>query len=492
VAEERAGSSQAAATPSTLSRGIAYAAGEFLSRASGLILLPLYTHYLEPGEYGVIAVAKSIAAVLGVALSIGLPVAGTKLFFDFSPAARKTLFGTLYGLSVVLSGLALLLLLGVGPAASGWLVPSVPYSPYLVLALFAGYAQVTLLALPQAHFRVSGRAKSHVSVAGLQVGVGVAATAALVVVAERGAQGALEAHLVSLVVAGLLATALMLGHVTFRFDPAAAKRALSYGPLWLPHLLSHWMLSASDRVVLARYVPVADVGAYSLGYQLGSVVMLVVSAGSSALTPLYGGLDVHDPRAVRRVVDNVAWFIAIVAGVGVLVTNLRGELLALLASPAYASASAVIPWVVAGFVFMALYTPAIFVVNFLLSAARRAAAITLIAALANLALNVVLVPRYGFVAAAVTTTFSYAMMFAGFAVVAHRGRSLPYPRAPIAWALALGVVAGGVGLLVGPTVGWGSTGPRVLASLAFFALLPAHPFFRRLPRLSRAPLARGD
>jgi len=57
-----------------------YAAGEFLSRGLAFILLPIYTRFLNPYEYGALELLNTFSGILFVFLLLGLPSAVTKCF----------------------------------------------------------------------------------------------------------------------------------------------------------------------------------------------------------------------------------------------------------------------------------------------------------------------------------------------------------------------------------------------------------------------------
>jgi len=61
------------------------------------------------------------------------------------------------------------------------------------------------------------------------------------------------------------------------------SRALAFGMPDVPRLLAMWALRLADRLILQRYVPLAVVGLYSVGYTLGGTLFdLVAAAGPRA------------------------------------------------------------------------------------------------------------------------------------------------------------------------------------------------------------------
>ena len=88
------------------------------------------------------------------------------------------------------------------------------------------------------------------------------------------------------------------------------------------------------------------------------------------------------------------------------------ELIMIFADKAYADAVYVIPPVVAGYFFVMLYS-LVSKVEFYYEKTKNVAAITVIASGLNIALNYLLIPKFGYVAAAYTTLICY-MVMAGF------------------------------------------------------------------------------
>ncbi|MHC4390422.1 MAG: hypothetical protein ACYS22_03785, partial [Planctomycetota bacterium] len=98
-----------------------------------------------------------------------------------------------------------------------------------------------------------------------------------------------------------------------------------------------------------------------------------------------------------------------------------------------------VPWIALGGLFTGLYASALFTLN----ALRRNKLLPLwsmLAALANVGLNLWLIPRYGALGAAWATGISYAILCALFHVAARSVLRLRYPVAPF-------VAAGGAAAL---------------------------------------------
>jgi len=59
-----------------------YTAGQLLIKASGFILIPIYTRFLTTDDYGVIGIVSVVVAIMTAALSLGTRQAQTRFYYD--------------------------------------------------------------------------------------------------------------------------------------------------------------------------------------------------------------------------------------------------------------------------------------------------------------------------------------------------------------------------------------------------------------------------
>ncbi|HLG09573.1 MAG TPA: polysaccharide biosynthesis C-terminal domain-containing protein, partial [Gaiellaceae bacterium] len=178
--------------------------------------------------------------------------------------------------------------------------------------------------------------------------------------------------------------------------------------------------------------------------------------------------SIEDDREARRTYGYVLTYL-------VLVTTWVATALALLspwivdwiAAPAFESSSRVVGPLAFSTVAFAAYI----VVAIGVGRAKRTQfnwVVTGAAAVVNIALNLLLIPPYGMMGAAVATIAAYATMFAGMAWWAQRIYPVPYQWRRVLTAAFTGVTLAGVGKLVGG----GLPVALVLAVLYPLALAP--------------------
>jgi O-antigen/teichoic acid export membrane protein len=417
-----------------------YGLGSVIARGLNFALVPLYTRFLSPTDYGVMSLTVTVIAVLGVLYPLGLHSAVTRSYYgEGSEEERRRRVGTL-ALTVLLASTVLALLLNwLGPALARRALPQVPFDPYLRLGVWTAYLMVFGL-VPLVLLQVQERPKAYVLIT---VCASVAASALAVtfgVVYGKGAYGVL--------LGGLLGAALAAGPylwLTFRNVPLTLDwpvlvPALAFSLPLIPHAFASWALEMSDRTVLSRYVPLGDVGLYALGYQLGAAMGLLNAAFNSAWVPfLFRSLAEEGSAAHRRLTRVATYYVWSLCFVGLGWSLLVKHAIVLVAGPAFREAYHVTPWVVGGYICSGLYLiPANLL--FWKSATRIIPVITIGAGALNVGLNLWLVPRVGYIAAAWSTLAGYGSMLI-FAWWAAR-RICPFPYEYRRLGLALGLTIG--------------------------------------------------
>src|ERR671929_669647 len=68
-----------------------YGLGSIVARILGVLLLPLYTRYLTPADYGLIETLVALSAVLTALVAQGMKSAFFRFYFDSAEEGRRLL-----------------------------------------------------------------------------------------------------------------------------------------------------------------------------------------------------------------------------------------------------------------------------------------------------------------------------------------------------------------------------------------------------------------
>ncbi|MBX3196801.1 MAG: lipopolysaccharide biosynthesis protein [Labilithrix sp.] len=386
-----------------------YLIPNLLVRGLSFLLTPVYTRHMSVDEYGLVALSNSVAGLVGVLLGFSITSSITRLHHECTDEGqRRTFYGTvtLFTLVVPTAIAALLHLLGSLGAFDG-VFRAVPFRPYLALALWTALLNLHS-GIPMGMFATREQparfAVMNIVIALCQTG----ATVLLVVVWHEGARGALLAGLIAAAVSATMSLAIMRKHIALKISRSLLVQSLAFSLPLVPHVLSNWALSVSDRLILERYVSQADLGRFSLGYMFSLVVTLVVSAITTALSPAVTRQLKANARApeVPRL-GTVA--VAAMALTSLGAAALGGDAIRLMSPPSYHEAARVVPWVVLGAFMQGLYM--VWSQGTWFSMKTRAIpVVTGVGAAANVGLNMIFVPRHGIMAAAINTAIAYALL----------------------------------------------------------------------------------
>jgi O-antigen/teichoic acid export membrane protein len=444
----------------------------------------LFAAYLTPSEYGILALATIVTQILRPTLSLGMQAAALKFYYSFqSDEERRAFYGDLWLFYLFGSGSLFVVMDLVGSPVWTAVFTQVPYAPHLRIAVWTAFLSAALLDIPRQIFRASGRP---VPYGVLNVG-NFLLTAGFAVwfVALNGEQalGAVKAILFGTAATGAGCAVYLIRYVRFRGNRIWIRKAVGYSIPLVPHFVAHWVLNAGDRVVLEWFVPLSEVGVYTVGYTVGWSVTLVQAALTNALIPLYGDLDVADDASITRLAGLVTYYAAALGVFGMGVILFAPELFAVLASDTYAGAAAIVPWAVVGAIFLGLYTPSVQILTLTLGRTRLVGLATVFAATLNFALNLLLVPRIGMLGAAFTTSVTYLALAAGTLYAAQRQVRIAYEYTRIGVILAATILPAVAINLILPDV---SVLAFLVKLLLFFAPLLILWWAGLIPRNARA------
>jgi len=223
---------------------------------------------------------------------------------------------------------------------------------------------------------------------------------------------------------------------------------LLYSLPLVPHSLSSWLLELSDRFILEKFVPLAEIGIYSLGYQFGSIVNLVASAMNTAWVPFVFRIVEQTPhKAAARISRLSTYFVLVLTlvflGVGLYVREVN----LLVTSEAFYPAYRVAYWVALGQLLQGLYyIPVNFL--FLRNQTNYIPIITISSAAVDIILNLLLLPRYGMIAAAWAGLVGKMVMLVCVLWISQKVYPIQYENARLGKLLGLALAVFGAGLLV--------------------------------------------
>jgi O-antigen/teichoic acid export membrane protein len=458
-----------------------YGLGGIVSRILAVLLLPLYTRYLRPSDYGAIETLLALSAVLVTVFRLGISSAFFRFYFDATDEAGRTLVvRTSFWFTMASATLALTLGVIFATQISHVLFGT-DHDADLVRAAFVGlwaqmnYEQLTSL------FRVEERSVSYVIATLANLLVTVAATLVLVVGLDQGALGVIVGNFTGTLAVWAVLLAYRRFQLGLQFDYGLFRRMNKFGLPLVPSALALWAVNFIDRLFLVKLSSVHEVGLYSIGVRVASAIVLLLTAFRTAW-PAFA-YSIEDDDEARQTYGYVLTYLVFIASWLALALGLLSPwIVHVLTTPAFYPASRVVaPLAFAGVAFAGYIVMAIGV-----GRARRTQfnwIVTGVGAVVNIALCIILIPPYGMMGAAIATVAAYVVMFLGMVVNAQMVYRVPYQWRRVATAAGTAVALTVIGKLVHAplplAIALSALYPLALLPLGFY--LPAER--RRLRRL---------
>jgi O-antigen/teichoic acid export membrane protein len=471
--------------------GVAYQAGDILSKGVAIFTLPLYTHYVSATGYGYVESLLTAVILLSILLRLGVGEAFIRFYYDDADVARR---------DRIAAGAVAFVLVTTTIAALGGVIFAGALSRALlgmrdpVLFDFAmlGVWAFTNLEIAYALLRADERTGTYMRASLVNVAITICLTIYLVVGRHAGARGLLAGNYTAsaLVLVGLwwVERRRLLAPIRSRLQaPALPMRAmLAFGLPTIPADASVYALQVADRWYLLRAQSAAAAGLYALAAKLATVVFVAVRGFQYAWPPL--AYSVTDDAIAARLYALVTTYYVLATGIVVAGVALLGRWAVRLLLYHDYGAHTALPWLALGWALYGLYL--IFVV---ISGRARQTRRNLPAALAGLAVNVVallvLVPPLGISGAGIALVVAYTAMILVIYRLTRSVFSVGFEWDRLGRLLAVLVGVSVAGELLLPTHGAGGFILRGLAWCTIFPLLRAVGFFRASELVRIAALA---
>jgi O-antigen/teichoic acid export membrane protein len=472
-----------------------YGLGDVAVSIVNFALLGLYVKYFDATDYGVIGILGGLEVLAKIVFRFGLDGSFMRLFYERDTAEdRRRLASTIFFFLLALNGAIVAMLLVAAPLLSRSLLGSEQYSAALRLMLVNTFA-IGFTFIP---FHVLRMERKSVTFSAITLARAVATIGVRLLLVVQFGLGVTGLYLADvLVTIGVLAYLLrwfapLVGPM---FSRAVLRESLRFGLPRVPHAAAQQVIAVGDKFILQKFVSLENVGVYSMAVSFGLVQKLFLSAFESAWAPFYYATT-READAARVFSTVTTYGIAVLAlltaglsavGRHAAQAMTHGFLLAP-DDPRWGDVETVIGFTALGVFFQGFYLLTSIGLNITKRTEYYPVA-TITAAATNIALNLLLIPRYGLVGAAWANGAGYAVQAGLGYLLSQRFYPVAYEWGRIARVL-LAATAAYVAAIMLPSIRLGVSDRSLLAPmpdliargltvmLLFGGLLAVSGFFR--------------
>jgi len=388
-----------------------YGLGNLFVRSLAFILLPLYSNLISTAEFGNYSLLISVYAVVQVFFQFGMFGALNKFYIAEKSENKKLLiFSSILNSIVIIASLLTLTLWLLSSQISVIIFNSSDFKNILTLtfvALFFETLGFYILSL----LKTMGRAKKVVEYSAFGAILNLVLNIYFVYFLRLSVYGIILAQLISGFVLLLLLLPLIRNKYVFKIDKEILNVVIKFS---LPLIFANLFMAGSnvaDRFILNIYLGREQVGLYSFAYRIALIMSILIASFSTAWYPHSLNLFYSDNYkfSFGKVLNKL---VAVSCILILVVSLLAGYLFDIhilgisFFNPVYRSGIVIIPIVMVGYLLNGISSyysvyPSVSNKSYHLMFSE------LLAFIMNVILNIILIPHFGIIGAALSTAIGF-------------------------------------------------------------------------------------
>lgn len=416
-----------------------YGIGDMLNRAISFVLLPLYTHYLSPKEYGILELLDLTNYIIGMFLAMGISQSVVRFYHEYPEEGKKKLVLSTGAIAVWLLAAVWLCGLLFGTKAVSSLVFRTPEYHRMFAIIFVSMVLGLGNEIPMTYLRIKERSLVFIGISTLRLLLTLSLNILFIVKYGMGPTGVLLGGAISTASVSLVLIPYFLRQVGGGFSPALAWPMFKYGFPLIGNWVGLFAVHYGNRFVLQHLASLNDVGIYSLAYKFGMIPNMVI------LNPFWmiwspKQFEVAKEPNAGEIFASVFTYFALIQIFFILCLSATvADLIRIATDPAFHDAGRLVPILLASYFFFGAHS----FTQFGLLYRKRTkilGVLTLALGSLNVGLNWLLVPRYGLWGSTCITLATLFLLFASVTYLSHRQYPIRYETGRLA-KLALTAVA---------------------------------------------------
>lgn len=446
-----------------------YGLGNAILKILALITAPIFTRIFIPAEYGVISLIASVISFLSLFLLLGMDNAVFVSFYQYKKEKKIIISSAFWFL--FFWGLLLTLVAGIfSNQVSLMVFKASSYRLILLITFLTAYLTL-LINLAKMVFRLEFRAKTFALVSIFNALIATGLMILFVVYFRQGLMGYFIGSLIGTFLTVLMALYLIRSDLRFAFSYKRLKEMVLFGVMFVPASLSFFVFDLSDRFFINHYRNLTELGLYSIGINIASLIVFFSFAFGQAWSPQVMKMYFSSKKVFHQFVPRFfIYYLIFFFSLALFLSVFSQEILMLMTTAQFYPAMYVVPALSLAMVFAATNQ----ITSLGINIARKTkyfAFYTGLAAVINIVFNFLLIPKFGMIGAAWATAISYFFLTVAYFVISQKFIPLKLDWQKIVKLILLSLAF----ILLGPRLWlfgfWGNLAVKFLEFGSFCALL---------------------
>jgi O-antigen/teichoic acid export membrane protein len=386
--------------------------GDAMRGMIGFLLIPIYTRYLTPADYGQLELLSITLSILSILACQGINNAffRTYAFIDKEmKASIRDLVSTSY-IYMMLSALFVSTLLYIFSEKYSIFLFGKNNSPELLVKIiaFTIFFQIVMI-VPYTLLRAKMESIKYISISLTQFLFMVFLNIFFVTVLKTGLKGILLGNAVSSFLMAVITFLLIKRHLIFKISKRILRDLLSFGVPLVMAGMSLWVLQVSDRFLLQKLSSTHELGLFALGSRFAGILLLLIVTPFQKVWASFSFQIAAKEQAKETFKTITTYFFLILCFVGILIIVWTPLLIKFVAGEDFRDAYKVVSPLVYANIGGGMFLISVFGM-YLLKKTKYISYIVGIGAVVNIILNSAVIPRYGMMGAAFASFVSYMLI----------------------------------------------------------------------------------
>lgn len=384
---------------------IVFLIATLLTKGMTFITTPIFTRIMSENDMGIIGTYNSWKGIYEILATIALVNGGVfNVGMSKHQENRNEYVSSILWLCIITASLSGILLISIYPYIKG--IIQIPQSLIVLMIMQTILIPGQTFWLAKQRYEFKYRAAFIVSIANSVIGQLIAIIAIFIADKNLSVIRLWVENFPTLVVGFVLSVILTCKGKKI-CDRDIWKNESIFAITLIPHYLASIVLTSSDRIMVANLDSLSNAGIYTVVYGVATIGTIVWSAIQSSLTPtIYEKLNSNTLDGIDKLANNIVLIFGIIS---ILISLLGPEVITIMGPKSYSSGAYAIPPIV-GAIFISCLYNLFSMIEFYHNKGLFITFASIIAGILNIVLNLLFIPRFGYVAAGYTTLASYCVL----------------------------------------------------------------------------------
>jgi O-antigen/teichoic acid export membrane protein len=370
-----------------------YGLGTVIAQLVAFFMLPLYTRYLTPTDYGVLETIGISNGIIGIVVTVGIARSLSRFYYQSKDQIeRDRVLITTYLTYIALALLFLPILLAISTSFAKLMFQSEAYGYYFKIS-FISLILGGLIDIGLIYLRLLKKSTIFISITIFRLIILVSLNIIFIVCLQKGVLGILYSTLIVRILLATVMTSTIWFKSHFGFSYITCKELLKYSLPIIPSRFGSKLVKQSDKYFILYFMSVADMGIYSIALKLGNIIhnLLTIPFNMAYIPRRFEIMNQQDATEIYKKIFTYYAFFSIYVGLSI--SCLIPEIVTIMVAPKFMRAAEIVPIVVLSMVIFGAHFHLDFGIHYS-KKTKYLAFISIICAALQVTLNILLIPRF--------------------------------------------------------------------------------------------------